>query len=69
MNNQSMLNFLMKNDVSLVSHITQNKMTADEAFELGGEFVVYETRSGKMNDLYRGTDFDEAMKILEGKGL
>lgn len=62
-----MLEFLMEHDVSLVAHDTQNRMTADEAFELGGEYVVYETKTGKKNDLYRGTDFDEALKFLEGK--
>ena len=65
MNNQEMLDFLMEHDVVLVCWETNNAMTADEAFELGGEFVVYERHEQK--DLYRGTDFDEALKYLEGK--
>ena len=64
MYNQFMLNFLMEHDVILKSHDTKNCMTADAAFELGGEFVVYEPTE-EQRDLYRGTDFDEAVRILE----
>lgn len=61
-----MLSFLMENDVILKSNETGNCMTADEAFELGGEFVVYEN-SRKQYDLYRGRDFDKALATLLGK--
>lgn len=36
--------------------------TTDEDFELRGEFIVY--IDGREDDLYRGTSFDEAMKVL-----
>jgi len=62
----NMLDFLMENDVIIKSNNTGNSMTADEAFELGGEFVVYDD-SKQQEGLYRGTDFEEAMKFLEGK--
>lgn len=67
MNNQDMLDFLMEHDVILVSldWSNNNAMTADEAFKLGGEFVVYEQK--EQVDLYRGTDFDKALEVLEGK--
>lgn len=60
-----MLDFLMSNDVMITSTICDRNMTADEAFEIGGEFVVYTKYS--QNDLYRGIDFEEAMKWLNGK--
>ena len=66
MSNVNMLDFLMENDVVLKCHDTGNCMTADEAFELGGEFVVYDD-SRAQHDLYRGLDFDKAMKVLEGR--
>lgn len=66
MNNQAMLDFLMEHDVILVHEDTGNKMTADEAFRLGGEFVVYDD-SPMSKDLYRGTSFDNAVYVLEGK--
>lgn len=61
-----MLNFLMEHDVILKSHSTGNCMTADEAYEYGGEFVVYDNTKAQ-NDLYRGGDFEEAVRVLEGK--
>jgi len=61
-----MLDFLMEHDVILKCGDTGMCMTADEAFELGGEFVVYmDTQSP--NDDYRGTDFDKALAVLEGR--
>jgi hypothetical protein len=42
-------------------------MVADEAFVLGGEFVVYEPSSSHDVDVYRGTDFETAMMYLDGK--
>lgn len=66
MRDEDMLQFLMENDVIIKSPDTGNCMTADEAFTLGGEFVVYDN-SKQQNDLYRGVDFGEAMKFLEGK--
>ena len=65
MDNIMMLNFLMENDVIIKHPQTGNCMTADEAFLLGGEFVVYDYRE---KDLYRGTNFSDAMLALEGKG-
>jgi hypothetical protein len=65
MNNQEMLDFLMEHDVDMVNWDTNRVMTADEAFVLGGEFVVYERRTLEPS-LYRGTDFEEALKYLEG---
>jgi hypothetical protein len=62
----NMLNFLMEHDIILHAHSTGYCMTADEAYELGGEFVVYDN-SKAQNDLYRGQDFEEAVKVLEGK--
>lgn len=67
MNNQQMLDFLMENDVILKSLSTKRMMTADEAFVLGGEFIVYLDASLENPDLYRGRDFDKAMKVLEGE--
>lgn len=63
---EQMFKFLMENDVILKSTDTGNCMTADEAFRIGGEFVVYDN-SKYQRDLYRGIDFKEAMKVLEGK--
>lgn len=60
-----MLEFLMSHDIILSCSDTGRSMTADEAFVLGGEFVVYESHNAE--DLYRGTDLDEAIKVLEGK--
>lgn len=64
--NINILDFLLENDVILKCADTQNCMTADEAFELGGEFVVYDT-SKEQNDLYRGRDFEKAVRVLTGK--
>ena len=66
MNSTGMINFLMENSVYIKSEITGNCMIADEMYELGGEFVVY-TSGKEQKDLYRGTDFETAMKVLEGK--
>ena len=63
--NINILDFLMENDVILTTNNNGNSMTADEAFELGGEFVVYDD-SKAQNDLYRGLDFEKAVKILQG---
>lgn len=60
-----MLEFLMSHEIVLTSTDTGRAMTADEVFVLGGEFVVYEAHNP--DDLYRGTDLNEAMKVLEGK--
>jgi hypothetical protein len=62
-NNSVMLEFLMEHDVTLVSMTTKKSISADEAFLLGGEFIVLNEYS--TSELYRGTDFDEALKELE----
>lgn len=61
-----MLSFLMENDVVIKSSDTNNCMTADEAFVMGGEFVVYDG-SKWQRDLYRGLDFEDALKALLNK--
>lgn len=67
MNSQEMLDFLMEQDVVLKSVRGNGRyMTADQSFELGGEFVVYEKHN--QQDLYRGTDLEEAMKVLSDIG-
>lgn len=65
--NEMMLQFLMENSVYLSSEITNRRMIADEAFQLGGEFVVYERYQTGDVDVYRGTDFEAAMMYLDGK--
>lgn len=60
----NMLNFLMENDVVILSQDTDRKMTADEMNELGGEFVVYKNTGRGDVDLYRGDNFEIAMKVL-----
>jgi hypothetical protein len=60
-----MLQFLLENDVILKNNDTGNCMTADEAFRFGGEFVVYDN-SKDQEDLYRGTNFHEALQYLVG---
>jgi hypothetical protein len=67
MNSDMMLDFLMENSVHLTSELTSRMMVADEAFVLGGEFVVYEPSSSHDVDVYRGTDFETAMVYLDGK--
>lgn len=57
--------FLLENDVTIYCHDTKRHMIADEAFELGGEFVVFD--DANKPDIYRGDDFDEAMEFLTGK--
>ncbi len=63
--NIDILEFLMTTDVILHSNSTGYSMIADEAFELGGEFVVYDDTK-QQNDLYRGLDFEKAVKIMNG---
>ena len=63
--NINILDFLLETDVVLKCLATGNCMIADEAFELGGEFVVYDNTKAQ-NDLYRGLDFEKAVKILQG---
>ncbi len=63
--NIDILEFLMTTDVILHSNQTGYSMIADEAFELGGEFVVYDDTK-QQNDLYRGLDFEKAVKIMNG---
>ena len=58
------LNFLLENDIILHSNDTGNSMTADEMYD-GQEFVVYDDTK-KQNDLYRGLNFEKAVKILQG---
>jgi hypothetical protein len=53
----------MEHVVTLVSMTTKKSISADEAFLLGGEFIVLNEYS--TSELYRGTDFDEALKELE----
>lgn len=61
----NMLEFLLENDVIICSG-AKREMTADQALDFNGEFVVYDYSSfGK--ELYRGADFDEAVKFLNGK--
>ncbi len=64
--NINILDFLMENDVILHSHKTGFTMTADEAFVLGGELIVYDDNSLCQPDLYRGLDFEKAVKIMNG---
>lgn len=66
--NINILDFLMENDIILKSNSNGLCMTADEAFELGGEFVVYNPLViGKYEpDVYRGLDFDKALQFLNG---
>lgn len=59
-----LLTFLLENSVRLVSEISGRKMIADEAYVLGGEFVVYE--GGDEPDIYRGTDLELAMIYMNG---
>lgn len=60
-----MLDFLMEHDIDLVCNDTNRTMAADCLHELNGEFTVYE--ANKMPEIYRGTDFGEAIKVLEGR--
>lgn len=60
-----MLNFLLENDVILSDFKSKRMMSADDVFELQGEFVVYD---GGYNEFYRGTDFEVALSYLTGKG-
>ena len=63
----NMLDFLMENDVVILCQETGNKMTADETYTLLGEFVIYKNTGRGDVDLYRGSDFETAMKVLTGK--
>lgn len=58
------LEFLMSNEVIIKAMDSDKLMTADAMYELEGEFVVYKSDSSFPEDLYRGSDFDEALKIL-----
>jgi len=60
-----MLNFLLENDVVIKSMNNQRCLSADEAFELGGEYIVY--IPGNRYDLYRGDSFENALKVLNGE--
>lgn len=64
MNNHNMLQFLMSHGIDLVCNDTKRTMSADCLYELEGEFTVY--RQGEGEEIYRGVDFEEALKILEG---
>lgn len=59
--------FLLENDVTIYCHDTKRHVIVDEAYTLGGEFVVYENGNLPDPDIYRGDDFEEAMKFLTGK--
>ncbi len=61
----NILDFLLETDVVLKNNDTGNCMIADDMYELGGEFVVYDNTK-QQNDLYRGIDFERAIKILQG---
>lgn len=63
--NIDIMEFLLTQDVDLVSNDTKRHMISDEAFSLGGQFVVFE--NGNPTDIYRGDDFEEAMKYLTGE--
>lgn len=66
--NINMLDFLMENDVVIFCSDTGYGITADSAYVFGGEFVVYDhLSSNQQKDLYRGLDFEKAMRVLEGK--
>ncbi len=64
--NINILEFLMENDIVLYSNSTGYSMTVDEAYELGGELVVYDSNTKLQPDLYRGLDFEKAVKIMNG---
>lgn len=59
-----MLEFLMTHDIDLVCHDTNRVMAADCLYELEGEFTVYE--KGAKVEMWRGSDFEEAVSVLEG---
>lgn len=65
--NINILDFLMENDVFLHSNSTGLSMTANEMYEFGGEFVVYDKKSPSWEEeVYRGLDFEKAVKVLNG---
>ena len=63
----NMLDFLLENSVHIKSELTGFCMIADEMYELGGEFVVYKYSGEDTKDLYRGADFEKAMRVMDGK--
>ena len=62
--NINMLDLFLEHSVTLIDENSPRRMIADEMYEIGGEFVVYLPGNPEI-DLYRGTDFDEALRILE----
>lgn len=58
------MEFLLENDVILKDLDTKRCMTADFAESPSGQFVVY--YNGNDPDIYRGDDFEEAVRILSG---
>lgn len=59
-----MLELLMTRDIEIVCHDTGRSMVADCLYVLNGEFTVYE--SGESTPIYRGSDFEDALEVLEG---
>ena len=59
-----MLDFLMEHDIDLVCNETKRIMAADCLYELEGEFTVYAPNNP--HEIYRGDDFEDALKFLEG---
>ena len=62
-NSRQMIDFLMEHDIFITHMHNGRYMTADESMVIGGQLVVIETHNPE--DLYRGTNFDEALKTLE----
>jgi hypothetical protein len=57
-----LLQFLLENnDIRIHNNKTLRDLEADEAYKIGGEFVVYSV-NGK--ELYRGDDFEKALEVL-----
>lgn len=63
--NEFMIELLMGHSIVLKDEYSERRMIADAMYELGGEFVVYIPYKRSSVDLYRGTNFDTALKILE----
>ncbi len=61
-----MLELFLEHAVCLKHEDSSRRMIADEMYVLGGEFVVYlPSEKGNPTDLYRGQDFEEALRVLE----
>ena len=61
---EQLRDFLLENSVHITSEINGRMMIADEMYEVGGEFAVYENKGRGNIDIYRGNDLQEAMKAM-----